>query len=760
MAMRQARDPHQAMRQLRSIGQATPSVSNHEMVEVLKSSAQKAVMKLTAKKRLLNEVFTLQEEILKLAEDDDGSNLKTVMEAELFNTITAGGRRKGSICSANMINSSNNETLSAVIVRLFSYAEMLQKNHAAKQADGSRRRETRSSSPLHELIKKILELKRKTVHRVHEERQGASHGSNNLLPQQTQTSSQLLIPFHRNLVPKDEAFVSCPYCNHESVNLLEESLQFHSHNVKLLEDYQKRMKVWDTYLKEVDRAEKSKRSKPRYPIDPITGKEMTRKPRNPGKRELKQLQARCTCATMHCTQQGSDNGSTCIIKCRRLERQPSGTCLPVVGPRYSWDTFTGCTCPVCKCQCNKIWNLKDTTRIGINLAQQSNVLSRQEPSTAMQLQALLGSAMTGGLRAASDALGPSSNSEDVHHDRTIDATAELVCRQGRSQLTSHARRELSGVFGRSTEVHLPSGDRFDTRHIGRDNSHMYNNRLAAAGPSSSSGAAFPSHPPGMVDNLNPSYSSMSDTFLSAARNYQGGMISNAISGLAGSMNQGRNNLAADQRSLNLSDDSMMRQARQESLASKPTQATAGYNEEEDIELAVLASLQTAPPGSNVIDLCELSDEGGRKLPAEPERPRPQSTGPFPSLGDSRREGPSVPPKRSRSMSPRPSSTDAGRRIFYRIESKAMMMMHVGEEKLTPDQKADKRKAKILRKHLKDCKGREEDTGRNVAQADGVSMSQMSAYERGTVMNKRGAKFESPAACNTFLAINESDSDSD
>lgn len=278
MAMRQASDPDQAMLQLRSIGQAAPSVSNREMVEVLQSSARNALMLLTGKKGLLTEVFTLKKEIIKLPEDDDGSNLKTAMEAELFNTSTAGGQKVGSICSVNRINSSNNDALSAVIVRLFGFAEML----AAKEADGSQRRETRSSSPLHQLITKILKLKRDTVARVHEDRQGASHGSNNLLSHQTQTSLQLLIPFQRSLVPKDEAFADCPYCGHKSVNLLEESLQFDSHNDNVLEGYQAKMKVWDKYQKEVDRADKSNGRKPPNPKDPITGQKMTRKPRVPG----------------------------------------------------------------------------------------------------------------------------------------------------------------------------------------------------------------------------------------------------------------------------------------------------------------------------------------------------------------------------------------------------------------------------------------------------------------------------------------------
>ena len=113
---------------------------------------------------------------------------------------------------------------------------------------------------------------------------------------------------------------------------------------------------------------------------------------------------------MHCTQHGSDNGSTCIIKCRRGKSltTPDGTCLPV-GPRYQWDQFEGCTCPVCKCQCNKISNVKDFAQIVLALAQQLNVLSGQEPSTGTQLQALLGSAMTNGIRAASDAFSPAAS---------------------------------------------------------------------------------------------------------------------------------------------------------------------------------------------------------------------------------------------------------------------------------------------------------------------------------------------------------------
>jgi len=402
-----------------------------------------------------------------------------------------------------VIKHTTNENLSAVIVKLFGYAESLRHIHHTKQGSGSLGRETRTSSPLHDLLKRILELKRDVGIRVREARQAAPHGSNNLSLHQTQSALQLSRPFNGSLLPADEALRKCPYCNHDSVNFVRESLSFQDNNETVLREYHEKMEVWDKYQREKERAEgSSNRAMPSLP------KGMKMKPRAPGKQQLQQIQARCACSSMHCTQQGSDIGSTCNIKCRHLP----------VGPRYQWDEFEGCMCTVCKCQCNKIWNVKDAARIVLALAQQSNVLSRPEPSTGTQLQALLGGAMINGIRAASDAFGPAASDADevVVQNRAIDATSESICRQGRSNLTQKARSELRSILGRSTRVELPSGDHYDTRNLGRGNSHMHNNRLPTVGPSSRS-AALASHPPGMADNLNPSYDGMCPQFVATAK---------------------------------------------------------------------------------------------------------------------------------------------------------------------------------------------------------------------------------------------------
>ena len=100
MAMRQSDDPFLALSQLKSGGgQPDLPVSNQEMITVLKSSAQNALMKAAEKKKLLMKALELENQILDLADDGGDSDLKTNMVSELFNTSTAGGATKGWICS-------------------------------------------------------------------------------------------------------------------------------------------------------------------------------------------------------------------------------------------------------------------------------------------------------------------------------------------------------------------------------------------------------------------------------------------------------------------------------------------------------------------------------------------------------------------------------------------------------------------------------------------------------------------------------------
>ena len=254
-----------------------------EMITVLKSSAQNALMKAEEKKKLLRKALELKNQILDLADDSGDSDLKANLASELFNTSTAGGATKGWICSKHAIKHTTNESLPAVIVKLFSYAESLRHIHRTKQGSGSLGRETRTSSPLHDLLKRILELKHDVGIRVREARQAAPHGSNNLLLHQTQSALQLSRSFNGSLFPADEALGKCPYCNHDSVNFVQESLSFQENNETVL----RKMEVWDKYQREKERAEGvSNRAMPSLPKDPHTKREMKMKPRAPGENEF------------------------------------------------------------------------------------------------------------------------------------------------------------------------------------------------------------------------------------------------------------------------------------------------------------------------------------------------------------------------------------------------------------------------------------------------------------------------------------------
>ena len=144
------------------------------------------------------------------------------------------------------------------------------------------------------------------------------------------------------------------------MNLVPESLDFQTSNDQTYATSDKRNEVWSEYLKEKDAAEKAGRPPPPHPKDPFDpSKTMTRKPREVAKKNLKQLLAMCKCSISSCVMRNSDTGSTCFNKCRYVDAQ---VCVPAdavqVDARYPWNG-NGCTCPICKCQCNKMYAVDD-----------------------------------------------------------------------------------------------------------------------------------------------------------------------------------------------------------------------------------------------------------------------------------------------------------------------------------------------------------------------------------------------------------------
>ena len=89
-----------------------------------------------------------------------------------------------------------------------------------------------------------------------------------------------------------------------------------------------------------------------------------------------------------------------------------------------------------------------------------------------------------------------------------------------------------------------------------------------------------------------------------------------------------------------------------------------------------------------------------------------------------------------------------------------MNLDVKKADLTPEQ-TGRRKTAIKRQEIlavDEDRGRVEAVGRNLCQAAGVSLSQMSDYERGQVTDSNGNKFQSPDACDRYDRMKGLDSD--
>ena len=115
---------------------------------------------------------------------------------------------------------------------------------------------------------------------------------------------------------------------------------------------------------------------------------------------------------------------------------------------------------------------------------------------------------------------------------------------------------------------------------------------------------------------------------------------------------------------------------------------------------------------------------------------------------------------SKSVSPRPSGPV---RVYHRMEGSNVRSLHalVNKEDRTHTQKKERKLAKKRKAKLFNVdKAAKETIGRNVCQASGVRLSQMSDYERGAVTNSSGKYFKSPEALNLYEAMESDDSDTD
>ena len=87
-------------------------------------------------------------------------------------------------------------------------------------------------------------------------------------------------------------------------------------------------------------------------------------------------------------------------------------------------------------------------------------------------------------------------------------------------------------------------------------------------------------------------------------------------------------------------------------------------------------------------------------------------------------------------------------------------MDVKKSDLTPDQKKERKEAKKTAKSMRRNKDKYKSIVDGRIATDDISASQASQYERGNVVNKKGAKFISQEAVEKYREGHQTDSRSD
>ena len=140
--------------------------------------------------------------------------------------------------------------------------------------------------------------------------------------------------------PKDELYQLCAFCGHNAVDEPEDNAEVTKRNEEKMKEERELIRQWEKHVSNWNK----------FP-SPMTkqGTPYTMRPKGAAK-EKKILQ--CHCFQMQCMQQGTNHGSTCLF-----------LCLDNNGIRFPWSKEKCCTCPICRCQCNKAYYYDDVPAI-------------------------------------------------------------------------------------------------------------------------------------------------------------------------------------------------------------------------------------------------------------------------------------------------------------------------------------------------------------------------------------------------------------
>jgi hypothetical protein len=302
-------------------------------------------------------------------------------------------------------------------------------------------------------------------------------------------------------------------------------------NRKKDHEYNVNLALWENFEKDRTKAINVGLAPPPFPTNRFkNNSEIKRKPPKPTVKTYEQPRLLCTCLNSSCIH-GTKVGNTSVAKCPIWEPGVVEHAMVLATDpfccHHEWQD-NQCTCPICKCPCNKLYYIAAIPRIlhaGVKVSS-----SIAEPSPAMEATNFVNTCLCNARQGWLDTDNMESHPEmeekrqdEFYHE----SVADFATRTGHSLLTPSATQYMQQKFGMTNYATLPDGSRFDTRTIASGNKHAENNCIPGASCSCIASVA-----PGMVDNLNIDYSNMSDEYFNATKDSTKSFSQSIFSGIS------------------------------------------------------------------------------------------------------------------------------------------------------------------------------------------------------------------------------------
>lgn len=523
--MRQPNNPGENLLSIRAqagdFASLTVTITNEQRVEILQTQGKGKPWALGEKKKLAVDVLALQKKIKDDIAAIDPTNIFDM--SEKFDTTVNAYRSK------THIKQMNNDSHGTVLAPFLSMAEVIlhHKEESRQQSVGGRTRRAMLQNnnndvmtPVDILYKKCVELLEEVDAAVRKKLEAEADGADKLLKGLPIEASMVGRIFDPKRQPLDPAYGKCPWCDHCCIITAEEDDDATQYNDRKQRECDHKNRIWDDFVQRRTVAVNNGEPPPDFPTNPYdNNKPMRRAPQQLTKKQLKRPRFICTCVNNSCMMEGSDDCSSCPMKCCKVGEGGGDT------ERYGWiqvGNIKVCQCPLCLCPCNKVFYAGDFQRIGLALARKARQSTNEVPPE-QQVSQFMGQAITAGFQAVNDIEHAGErngwnlpNNEQYRSGIFYAGAAENMVRQSGDQLNSSALQLLQKSLGRGTNVTLPGGHSFDTNYItSNPNAHARNNRMTGSlNTTARTAAAQP--PPGMEDRLNIDYTNMNEAYRQAA----------------------------------------------------------------------------------------------------------------------------------------------------------------------------------------------------------------------------------------------------